>query len=66
MSKTESLSKAELYKLHSTQLLLGKFVSEEIDKLDPIYDPKYGYRYPLVEALIGDPEEAEKFLYRLF
>jgi len=34
MSKEESLSKAELYKLHSTQLLLGKFISEEIDKLD--------------------------------
>ena len=61
MSKTESLSRAELYKLHSTQLLLGKFISEEIDKLDPIYDSKYGYRYPLVEALVGGPEEAENF-----
>jgi len=66
MSKTESLSRAELYKLHSTQLLLGKFISEEIDKLDPIYDSKYGYRYPLVEALVSGPEEAEKFLNKLY
>lgn len=66
MLKTEGLSKTELYKLHPTQLLLGKLISEEIERLDPIYDIKYGYRYPLVEALVGSPEEAENFLNRLY
>ena len=66
MAKTESLTRAELYKLHSTQLLLGKFISGEISRLDPTYDPKYGYRYPLVEALVDGPEEAEKFLNELY
>ncbi|RLI21888.1 hypothetical protein DRO54_02495 [Candidatus Bathyarchaeota archaeon] len=66
MSESKSLSRAELYKQHSTQLLLGKFISGEIERLEPVYDPKYGYRYPLVEALIGNPEETEKFLNMLY
>jgi len=52
--------------MHPTQLLLSKFLSGEISRLDPVYDPKYGYRYPVVEALVGDPEETEKFLNKLY
>ena len=66
MSRTESIDRAELYKMHPTQLLLSKFLSGEISRLDPVYDPKYGYRYPIVEALVGDPEETEEFLNKLY
>ena len=35
MSRTESIDRAELYKMHPTQLLLSKFLSGEISRLDP-------------------------------
>ena len=47
MSKVSKTERAEVYKDHRVQLLLSKFVSGEIRILTPIYDPKYGYRYPI-------------------
>jgi len=66
MPRPKSITRAELYKMHPTQLLLSKFFSGEITRLDPVYDPKYGYRYPIVEAFVGGPEETEEFLNRLY
>lgn len=56
---------ADLYKERNTQAFVGKFLTGEISELEPVYDPKLGYRYPLVEAIIGGPTEAEAFLDRL-
>jgi len=66
MSEASSkLKRAELYREHHTQLLLSKFISGELSKLEPTYDPKLGYHYPLVEAILGSPEKVEKFLKEL-
>ena len=55
----------DLYKERNTQVLIGKFLSGEISELEPIYDSKVGYRYPIVEAIVGDPSSAEAFLRKL-
>jgi len=55
----------ELYKQRNTQAFLGKFLSGEINELQPAYDAKLGYRYPTVEAIVGDPANAEIFLKKL-
>ncbi len=55
----------ELYKQRNTQALLGKFLSGEVDELQPVYDAKLGYRYLTVEAIVGDATNAEIFLKKL-
>ena len=65
MAKNLSAARSEAYKDHSAQLILGKLLSGEIDRLDPVFDPKHGYTYPLVEAATGDPAAAEEFLNNL-
>jgi hypothetical protein len=35
-------------------------------ELEPVYDLKLGYRYPMVEAIVGDALSAESFLNRLY
>jgi hypothetical protein len=55
----------ELYKQRNTQILLDKFLSSEISELQPTYDLKLGYRYPTVEAIVGDTASAEGFLKKL-
>ena len=65
MAKSLSAARSEVYRDHRAQLILGKFLSGEIDRLDPVFDPKHGYTYPLVEAVTGDPPDAEEFLNHL-
>ncbi len=65
MAKSLSAARSEVYRDHRAQLILGKLLSGEIDRLDPVFDPKHGYTYPLVEAVTGDPAAAEEFLNRL-
>ncbi|HKZ94082.1 MAG TPA: hypothetical protein VJ249_05830 [Candidatus Bathyarchaeia archaeon] len=65
MAKSLSAERSEIYRDHRAQLILGKLLSGEIDKLDPIFDSKHGYTYPLVEAVTGDAAAAEEFLNRL-
>jgi transcription elongation factor Elf1 len=65
MSKNSKAERLELYKNRHTQLLLGQFVSGEIKELEPVYDPKRGYGYPRVEAILGDPSSTEAFLDKL-
>jgi len=66
MAKASKTERAEAYRDYRLQLILSKFLSGEITELDPVYDPKYGYRYPQVEALIGDPATTEEFLTHLY
>ena len=56
----------ELYKDRNTQVLLNKFLSGEISELEPVCDSKLGYRYPTVEAIVGDASNAESFLKKLY
>jgi len=66
MAKASKAERAEVYKDHRVQLFLSKFVSGELSELNPIYDPKYGYKYTVVEAIVGEPRNTEEFLRRLF
>jgi transcription elongation factor Elf1 len=59
------LERADLYKDHLVQVFLSKFLSGEIEQLDPVFEPAVGYRYPLVEAILGESADAEAFLARL-
>jgi len=65
MSKASKARRSEVYKNHRAQLLLSKFVSGELSRLDPVYDPRYGYRYPIVEKIVGEPASADDFLKHL-
>jgi len=66
MLKTEKTERLELYKDHNTQVLISKILSGEIGQIEPVYDPKLGYRYPTVEAIVGDVSSAEAFLNKLY
>jgi len=66
MAKNLIADRSEVYRDHRAQLILGKFLTGEIDKLTPIFDPKHGYTYPLVDAVVGEPAAAEDFLNRLY
>ncbi len=56
----------EVFQDHSTQILLNKFFSEEIETLEPTYNPETGYHYPQVEAILGDPSKVDAFLNKLY
>ncbi|NWF87180.1 hypothetical protein HXY32_05165 [Candidatus Bathyarchaeota archaeon] len=64
--KTDKTERLELYKNRDTQIFLSKFLSGELTELEPVYDPKIGYRYPPVEAIVGDVSNVEEFLNRLY
>ena len=54
-----------LFRDRRVQLFLGKFLSGELNRLTPIFDPQLGYRYPEVEAFVDGPDAAEAFLLDL-
>lgn len=66
MQKASKLERMEIYKDRNTQLFLSKFLSGEISELEPVYDPNIGYRYPIVETVVGDLAKVESFLNRLY
>lgn len=66
MPKIDKIKRAELYKNRNTQVFLSRFLSGEISELKPVYDPKLGYHYPIVESIIGDTLDAEDFLNKLY
>ncbi|MGC9094410.1 MAG: hypothetical protein ACP5IM_02210 [Candidatus Bathyarchaeia archaeon] len=66
MLKSDKLERLELYKDCNTQVFLNKFLSGEIIELEPVYDPKIGYHYPPVEAIVGGTSSAEAFLDKLY
>jgi len=56
---------SEVYRDRRVQLLLYKLLGEGLGKLSPIFDPMYGYRYPIAEVIVGDTATTEGFLRRL-
>ncbi|MFQ6073699.1 MAG: hypothetical protein ACE5KC_00630 [Candidatus Bathyarchaeia archaeon] len=66
MLETSKEKRAEIYRDSRFQLFLENFLSGKLDKVDPVYDPKLGYRYPQVEAIVGDPATTEEFLNHLY
>jgi len=66
MPKTSKKKLLKLFKDHKVQLLISKFVSGELGKLNPVYDPKHGFRYPLVDEIVGESSNTNKFLQKLF
>ncbi|MGQ9507323.1 MAG: TackOD1 domain-containing metal-binding protein [Candidatus Bathycorpusculaceae bacterium] len=66
MQKSNKIERMELYRDRNTQAFLNKFLSGEISELEPVYDSKLGYSYPMVETILGDASEVEPFLNRLF
>jgi len=66
MQETQRKDSTEVYKDHNTQALIGKFLSGEINSLEPVYDSKTGYGYPPVEAIIGEASKVEAFLDLLY
>jgi len=62
MQETEEKDIFDLNRDHNSQVLLSKFLSGEIRTLEPVYDPQKGYRYPLVEDIVGDASQVEHFL----
>ncbi len=60
------LERVKLYKDPKVQVFLSKFLSGEISELKPTFDPKFGYRYAEVEAILGDASKVEDFLNRLY
>ena len=61
MSQAIKTFQIEVHKDRRTQLLLSKFTSGEISELIPVFDPKCGYRYPVVESIV-EQSEVEDFL----
>jgi len=64
--QTGKLERIKLYKDPDVQAFLSKFLSGEISELKPTFDPKFGYRYAEVEAILGDAAKVEDFLNRLY
>lgn len=56
----------ELYRDRNVQMLLSKFLSGEIKRLEPVYDSEVGYRYPVVETIVGEASQVEPFLNKLY
>jgi hypothetical protein len=66
MQRKNKAERLELYRDRDTQVLLGKFLSGEISVLEPTYDSQIGYRYPAVEAIVGDSSKVAIFLNKLY
>ena len=66
MQQPEKKDHYELYKDRDVQILLSNFLSGEIKTLEPVYDPETGYRYPVVEAIVGEASRVEPFLNNLY
>ncbi len=66
MPKASKKELLKLYKDHKVQLLISKFVSDELGTLNPTCDPKRGFTYPIVDDVVGDPSNTEEFLQKLF
>jgi len=65
MQKTEKKAMFELDQDRNSQVLIGKFLSGEIKKLEPVYDSQNGYRYPIVEEIVSEPSKVGPFLNKL-
>ncbi|MEM3000365.1 MAG: hypothetical protein QXX34_07570 [Candidatus Bathyarchaeia archaeon] len=66
MQSTDKKEAPTLYKDRNVQVLLSKFLNGKFESLEPIYDPKTGYHYPVVESIVGDKAQVEPFLNKLY
>jgi transcription elongation factor Elf1 len=66
MLESRKATRAELYKDRKTQVFVSNFLSGKVTELKPVYDPELGYRYPLVEVIVGDTSGVDSFLKRLW
>jgi hypothetical protein len=66
MPKVSKKELQKLYKNNKVQLLISKFMSDTHGTLNPIYEPKRGFRYPIVDEIVGGTSSAEEFLEKLF
>ena len=66
MPKASKKELLRLYKDHKVQLLISKFVSGELGTLNPTFDPKHGFSYPVIAEVVGDPSKTDEFLQELF
>ena len=66
MAKSLKSERSDVYRDHRVQMILSKFLSGEFERLDPVYDPKFGYSYPVIEAVVGNHSTADAFLNHLY
>jgi hypothetical protein len=66
MQKEEKKEALALYRDRNVQTLLNKFLNGEIKMLEPVFNAQTGYRYPMVEKIVGDASQAEAFLNKLY
>jgi hypothetical protein len=66
MQQTGKKETSELYRDRDVQMLLSKFLSGEIKTIEPVYDLEVGYRYPVVETIVGEATLVEPFLNKLY
>jgi transcription elongation factor Elf1 len=66
MPKASKKELQSLYQDHKVQRLISKFISSKLEALNPIFDSKRGLSYPLVEDVVGDKSNTEKFLEKLY
>ncbi|MCK4884873.1 hypothetical protein KAS24_02270 [Candidatus Bathyarchaeota archaeon] len=66
MPKASKKELLRLYKDHKVQLLISKFVSDELDTLNPTFDPKHGFMYQIVAEIVGGSSSTDDFLQKLF
>jgi hypothetical protein len=66
MPKSSKKELLNLCKDHKVQLLISKFVSGELGTMNPTFDPKQGFIYPIVDEIVGDPFKTDEFLQKLY
>ncbi|MCW4035284.1 MAG: hypothetical protein NWF03_07965 [Candidatus Bathyarchaeota archaeon] len=65
MPKASKKDQLKLYKDHKVQLLISRFVSEELGTMNPTFDPKHGFKFPIVEEIVGE-SNVDDFLQKLY
>ncbi len=55
-----------IYADSNVHTLLSKFVQGKLTTLEPVYSVSIGYRYPVVEEILGDPSRVKPFLTKLY
>lgn len=58
-------TKTKLLQDSRIQQFLSKLIQEDSVILRPVFDLQYGYRYPLVEEIIGERSQVDQFLNEL-
>jgi hypothetical protein len=66
MPKVSKKELLRLYKDHKVQLLISKYVSGELKTLNPTFDSKHGFKYPVIDEILGDYSKTDAFLQELF